>query len=78
MNPLRNLFTGHFFNNGGTDEICLEKEGYDAKIASRLMHIEPVELEAVCWIEGDSRNTENIKQHNQCIYCLFDYEHKMR
>lgn len=74
--PIEKSVYRAFFNNGGTDEICLEKEGYDAKIASRLMHIEPVELEAVCWIEGDSRNTENIKQHNQCIYCLFDYEHK--
>lgn len=62
-----------FFKNGGTDEICLNQEGYDSKAAARMMHIEPVAAEAVFWI-AEEEIFENIQK--EYIYCLYDYENR--
>lgn len=59
-----------FFKNGGTEEICLKREGYDSRTAARIMHIEPVVGEAMPWLTGE--NTDG----RQKIYCLFDYEQR--
>ena len=60
-----------FFKNGGTEEIGLEHDGYDSKVAARVMHIEPVVKEALTWITEDS---ECITKMKDIAYCLFDYE----
>lgn len=59
-----------FFKNGGTEEICLKREGYDSRTAARIMHIEPVVGEAMPWLTG--KRTDGRKK----IYCLFDYEQR--
>lgn len=76
-----------FFKKGGTEEINLLKEGYDSKVAARVMHIEPMAREAVCWtLENGNIWKENmeqehsitVKKEKNCtadiVYCLFDYE----
>ncbi|MDD6070796.1 MAG: B12-binding domain-containing radical SAM protein [Clostridiales bacterium] len=79
-----------FFKRGGTEEIHLGKEGYDSKVAARVMHIEPVAREAVLWItdsemmadEKVSKNSDammdskNVKSEEDIAYCLFNYENR--
>lgn len=79
-----------FFKRGGTEEIHLIKEGYDSKVAARVMHIEPVVREAVLWIADSDRMTEekvfkksdmladekNIYGDKDIVYCLFDYQNR--
>lgn len=76
-----------FFKQGGTEEIHLFKEGYDSKVAARVMHIEPIVPEALFWIvENGKQQKENSrkglstpldsekKRRADVVYCLFDYE----
>ena len=70
-----------FFKNAGTDEITLEKDGYDSKVAARMMHIEPLSGAAVQWILADGTDTY-VKsavaslEEDTTYYCLFDYEQR--
>lgn len=70
-----------FFKNGGTDEITLEKDGYDSKVAARMMHIELLSGAAVRWILADGTDTY-VKsavaslEEDTTYYCLFDYEQR--
>ena len=70
-----------FFKNGGTDEITLEKDGYDSKVAARMMHIEPLSGAAVQWILADGTDTYVKRavaslEEDSTYYCLFDYEQR--
>lgn len=62
-----------FFENGGTEEINLNKKGYASKEAARMMHIEPLAAEAVLWIDRACSKFYTIMQ-KKCVYCLFDYD----
>lgn len=88
--PIEKHLYQAFFKRGGTEEINLMKEGYDSKVAARVMHIEPVAKEAVPWMaEKDynlvTKNSENgsgmlkdegigENREGNLVYCLFDYE----
>ena len=70
-----------FFKNGGTDEITLAKEGYDSKVAARMMHIEPMSGAAVKWILADGtdayvESTLTSFLDDVTYYCLFDYNER--
>ena len=69
--PIEKSVYHAFFKNGGTEEICLSREGYDSKAAARMMHIEPVVTEAVFWIEEIRKNIRE-----EYVYCLYDYENR--
>lgn len=69
--PIEKSVYHAFFKNGGTEEICLSREGYDSKAAARMMHIEPVMTEAVFWIEEIRKNIQE-----EYVYCLYDYENR--
>lgn len=64
--PIEKKMYTQFFRNGGTEELVLTKDGYDSKVAARMMHIEPICEEAAYYIFKEK----------QPYYCLFDYEHK--
>lgn len=74
--PIEKSVYQAFFKNGGTEEVSLSREGYDSKAAARMMHIEPVAAEAVFWLQKQDREMEEGQQKKQCVYCLFDYEHR--
>lgn len=74
--PIEKSVYQTFFKNGGTEEIPLNWEGYDSRMAARIMHIEPVAAEAVFWLQKEDREREERWQQKQCVYCLFDYEHR--
>ncbi len=66
-----------FFKCGGTDEIRLDDEGYDSKVAARAMHIEPITVDAVRWLVEDMEEVEGANvfgEECQTVYCLFDYQ----
>ena len=67
-----------FFKNGGTEEISLNREGYDSKAAARAMHIEPMSARAVrCLLRnGEAILKKQIKENEGEMYCLFDYENR--
>ena len=70
-----------FFKNGGTDEIMLAKEGYDSKVAARMMHIEPLSGTAVKWILADGtdayvESAVTSFEDDTTYYCLFDYDER--
>lgn len=70
-----------FFKNGGTDEITLAKEGYDSKVAARMMHIEPLSGAAVKWILADGmdayvESAVALFAEDTTYYCLFDYDER--
>ncbi|MDO5155096.1 MAG: B12-binding domain-containing radical SAM protein [Eubacteriales bacterium] len=74
-----------FFRNAGNEEIVLQKDGYDSKVAARIMHIEPIVKEAIKWIAPNSKEVFEIdantgknkfEKANKIIYCLFDYEQR--
>lgn len=74
--PIEKTQYHNFFKKGGTEECCLECEGYDSKVAARTMHIEPVKAEAVLWIVGDMENVKTnsvLGESCEVAYCLFDY-----
>lgn len=64
--PIDKNVYNDFFKNGGNDELSLVKEGYDSKVASRCMHIEPIAGKASFWIDGNNREST--------CYVVFDYE----
>lgn len=77
-----------FFKRGGTEEINLMRDGYDSKVAARVMHIEPIVRQAVFWITGSElmrdkkvpensdtmMSGKNAETEKDIVYCLFDYE----
>ena len=67
-----------FFKNGGTEEISLNREGYDSKAAARAMHMEPVSVETVRWLSqnGETISKNQIRENDGKMYCLFDYENR--
>lgn len=68
-----------FFKNGGTEEVRLDCEGYDSKVAAHTMHLEPVVKEAVRWIVSDAGEVELTDVFGgECewVYCLFDYDNR--
>lgn len=67
--PVEKSVYQDFFKKGGTEEIVLSEEGYDSKVAARMMHIEPIIPEAVCWIKEEFE----WNQEQEVYYCLFDY-----
>lgn len=88
--PIEKSVYHAFFKYGGTEEITLTGEGYDSKVAARMMHIEPVVCEAAGWISDTEENICNTggftsiavtqsddkrdKQKKELLYCLFDYK----
>lgn len=71
--PIEKAVYHAFFKNGGTEEICLKREGYDSKAAARMMHIEPVAAGAVFWIAEEEMLRDMQKEY---LYCLYDYENR--
>ncbi len=82
VEPIEKELYHSFFKNGGTDEVRLDEEGYDSKVAARAMHIEPIAAEAVRWLVEDIEEIEEIESINvfgeecQTVYCLFDYQRR--
>ena len=88
--PIEKTVYHAFFKNGGNSEINLVKEGYDSKAAARMMHIEPLAEEALCWIVDNedspakeaetgrigTNGEDGIKTEKSFVYCLFDYENR--
>lgn len=75
--PLEKAVYQGFFKNGGTDEVRIDGEGYDSKVAARTMHIEPIVIEAIYWIvDGmeDVDGTNLFGEECKTVYCLFDYD----
>ena len=71
----KNVYHG-FFKNGGTDELRLDKDGYDSKVAARTMHIEPIVKQAVRFIVEEADNMNLFAGTNHMVYCLFDYQNR--
>ena len=71
----KSLYQG-FFKNAGNEEYRFEEEGYDSKIAARMMHIEPISGKAIMFMKESiiNKNTILDKQTFDKVYCLFDYE----
>lgn len=69
--PIEKEIYHAFFKNGGTEEINLNHKDYNWKTASRSMHIEPVDEEAVCWLRDFPE-----EETKQIQYALFDYEER--
>lgn len=69
--PIEKEIYHAFFKNRGTEEINLNHKDYNWKTASRSMHIEPVDEEAVCWIRDFPE-----EETKQIQYALFDYEER--
>lgn len=65
-----------FFKNGGTEEFCMDWEGYDSKVAARIMHLEPIVKEAVPWILKEAKETTVFEKDKKFAYCLFDYNNR--
>ena len=69
-----------FINDGNSDfsiSDIIKSDNYDSKTASRIIHIEPISLEAFnmleikdCMIYGNECGDEGL------MYCLYDYEHR--
>ena len=74
--PIEKNVYHSFFKNGGTNEVRLDGEGYDSKVAARIMHIEPVVKEAIPWIVEDMEEMDVEMEALSVMYCLFDYEHR--
>lgn len=68
-----------FFINGGTSDFSLINElgidDYDSKVASRIMHIEPISVDA--YLKLERNNSVNIVEaDSDVIYCLYDYNNR--
>jgi len=89
--PIEKSVYHEFFKNGGTQEVRLDGEGYDSKVAARIMHIEPIVVEALNWIIEDRdekwiierKQEEDIPTNrlffetiDRTVYCLFDYNQR--
>ncbi len=89
--PIEKSVYHEFFKNGGTQEVRLDGEGYDSKVAARIMHIEPIVVEALNWIIEDRdekwmierKPEEDIPANrlffdtaDRIVYCLFDYNQR--
>ena len=76
--PIEKRIYQTFFKNGGTEEISLNREGYDSKAAARAMHMEPVSVETVRWLSqnGETISKNQIRKNDGKMYCLFDYENR--
>ncbi|MCI8509997.1 MAG: DUF4080 domain-containing protein [Lachnospiraceae bacterium] len=76
--PIEKRIYQEFFKNGGTEEISLNREGYDSKAAARAMHIEPMSAGAVrCLLRnGKEILIKQINENDGEMYCLFDYENR--
>ncbi len=72
--PIEKETYHRFFRNGGNEELCLAKEGYDSKVAARKMHIEPLVSKAAKWILGAEQVV--FSEEGREIYALFDYENR--
>lgn len=89
--PIEKSVYHEFFKNGGTQEVRLDGEGYDSKVAARIMHIEPIVVEALNWIIEDremkpmivrkqekdiTANSLFFETADRIVYCLFDYNQR--
>lgn len=74
--PIEKQLYQSFFKNGGNEEIRLDKEGYDSKMAARMMHIEPISTKAVRFIVEETEDMNIFEEINQTVYCLFDYQNR--
>ncbi len=72
--PIEKTIYHGFFKNGGTDEVRLDAEGYDSKVAARTMHIEPISMEAVRFVVEEVEDMKLFSGNSQTVYCLFDYD----
>lgn len=71
--PIEKSVYQRFFRNGGNAEISLLRDGYDSKVAARMMHIEPVVGDALRWLsDKEPVWCQNVQPDS--VYCLFDYE----
>lgn len=71
----KNVYQG-FFKNAGTEEYHFDDEGYDSKVAARIMHVEPVCRKAVLFLKDIFIN--DYEMVLACAtageaFCLFDY-----
>ena len=75
--PIEKSQYHNFFKNGGTEELRLDGEGYDSKVAARTMHIEPIVHAAACWILSGTEELTNVfGRECEWVYCLFDYDNR--
>ncbi len=72
--PIEKTIYHQFFKNGGTDEVRLDKEGYDSKVAARVMHIEPISVDAIRFLIEDEEAVNPFCESCRRVYCLFDYD----
>lgn len=77
VEPIEKTQYHNFFKNGGTEEVRLDCDGYDSKVAARIMHIEPITREAVSWIVSGTGDEELRDMFGgERMYCLFDYQNR--
>lgn len=74
--PIEKSVYHSFFKNGGNEEVRLDGEGYDSKVAARTMHIEPVVADALPWIVEGMEDARVLEEGCKLVYCLFDYDRR--
>lgn len=77
--PIEKTQYHNFFKNGGTEEVRLDSNCYDSKVAARIMHIEPVVREATGFIVSGTEDEELadvFAKECEVVYCLFDYDNR--
>jgi len=81
--PIEKKLYQEFFRNGGNEEIPLMCDGYDSKVAARVMHLEPIDKNALKWISPTAGElstiddvTKNMYEKKIRVTCLFDYDQR--
>lgn len=76
IEPIDKVSYQEFFRAGGNDQVRIDSEGYDSKVAARKMHIEPLDVRALPWILDDMDYESFVVDGNtDIIYALYDYDH---